>query len=200
MQFTMQKYKNTPTYNGSYSSLLYSLLETRPRPILIKLIRISDVSKILSKKGLLSRPHSIKSDMSREQRLLESILMKVRWGLIQSGVARKSIKIRNTCLFVNNKLHGQVINSKFQCESPILSSQPDTRHCPKNVADVIPILVAESHQSGSHVLTSSGVPVVEPNTSSDNLMNSCCVCFSLTLYCVRMRDNICDVTSSYLLA
>ena len=89
--------------------------------------------------------------------------MKERWGLIQSGVARKSIKIRNTRLFVNNKLHGQVINSKFQCESPILSSQPDTRHCPKNVADVIPIVVAESHQSGSHVLTSSGVPVVEPN-------------------------------------
>ena len=28
----------------------------------------------------------------------------------------------------------------------------------------------------------------------------CCVCFSLTLYYVRMRDNICDVTSSYLLA
>ena len=126
------------------------------------------MSKILSKKGLLSRPHSIKPDMSREQRLLESILMKVRWGLIQSGVARKSIKICITYLFVN-KLHGQVINSKFQCESPILSSQPDTRHCPKNV---IPILVAESHQSGSHVLTSSGVPVVEPNTSSDNLMNS----------------------------
>ena len=92
--------------------------------------------------------------------------------MIQSGVARKSIKIRNTRLFVNNKLHGQVINSKFQCESPILSSQPDTSHCPKNVADVIPIVVAESHQSGSHVLTSSGVPVVEPNTSSDNLMNS----------------------------
>ena len=150
----------------------FSLQGTRPRPILIKLIRISDVSKILSKKGLLSRPHSIKPDMSREQRLLESILMKERWGLIQSGVARKSIKIRNTRLFVNNKLHGQVINSKFQCESPILSSQPDTRQCPKNVADVIPIVVAESHQSGSHVLTSSGVPVVEPNTSSDNLMNS----------------------------
>ena len=108
----------------------------------------------------MSRPHSIKPDMSREQRLLESILMKERWGLIQSGVARKSIKIR---LFVNNKLHGQVINSKFQCESPILSSQPDTRHCPKNVADVIPIVVVESHQSGSHVLTSSGVPAVEPN-------------------------------------
>ena len=47
----------------------FSLQGTRPRPILIKLIRISNVSKILSKKGLLSRPHSIKPDMSREQRL-----------------------------------------------------------------------------------------------------------------------------------
>ena len=81
----------------------FSLQETCPRPILVRMIRISDVSKILSKKRLLSRPYSIKPDMSREQRLVESVLLKERWHLIQSGIARNSIKIRNTRLFVKNK-------------------------------------------------------------------------------------------------
>ena len=67
---------------------------------------------------LLSRPYSIKPNMSREQRLVEAVLLQERWHLIQSGVARNSIKIQNTRLFVKNKLHGQFIN---------LSSQSDTR-------------------------------------------------------------------------
>lgn len=146
----------------------FSPQETRPRPILVRMIRISDVSKILSKKRLLSRPYSIKPDMSREQRLVEAVLLQERWHLIQSGVARNSIKIRNTRLFVKNKLHGQVINSKFQCEGSNLSSQSDTSYCSKNVADVVPIVVTESHQSGSNVPTL----VADPNTSSGNLMNS----------------------------
>ena len=146
----------------------FSLQVTRPRPILVKLIRISDVSKILSKKNLLSRPYLIKPDMSWEQRLVESVLLKERWHLIQSGVARSSIKIRNTRLFVKNKLHGQVVNSKFQCEGSTLSSQLDKSYCSKNAADVVPIVV-ESHQSGSNVLTSF---VADSNTSSGNPINS----------------------------
>ena len=149
----------------------FSPQETRPRPILVRMIRISDVSKILSKKRLLSRPYSIKPDMSWEQRLVEAVLLQERWHLIKSGVARNSIKIRDTRLFVKNKLHGQVINSKFQCEleGSNLSSQSDTSCCSKNVADVVPIVVTESHQSGSNVPTTL---VADPNTSSGNLMNS----------------------------
>ena len=71
----------------------FLLQKSRPRPILIKLIRISDVSKILLKKGSLPQPYLIKPDMSLEERLIESALLKERWHLIQSGVARNSIKI-----------------------------------------------------------------------------------------------------------
>jgi len=56
----------------------FSLQKSRPRPILIKLIRISDVSKILLKKGSLPQPYRIKPDMAPQQRLIESALLKER--------------------------------------------------------------------------------------------------------------------------
>ena len=68
--------------------------KSRPRPILVRFIRIAEVTSILSRKGKLSRPYSIKPDMSYEQRLRESVIMKERWSLIQSGIDRKDIKIR----------------------------------------------------------------------------------------------------------
>ena len=85
----------------------------RPRPILVKFVRIADVAKIISKKKNLSTPLSVKPDMSHAQRLQESLLMRERWQLIQSGVSRKSIRLRGDCLYVSQKLHGRVSNSKF---------------------------------------------------------------------------------------
>ena len=69
-----------------------------PRPILVKFVRIADVTRIFSKKINLSTPFSIKPDMSRTQRLQESILMRERWHLTQSGVSRKSIRVRGDSL------------------------------------------------------------------------------------------------------
>ena len=46
----------------------YSPGSSRPRPILVKFIRISDVTNTLSKSNL-SHPYTIKPDMSREQRV-----------------------------------------------------------------------------------------------------------------------------------
>ena len=76
---------------------------TRPRPILAKFVRVADVSKIFSKKSQLSTPFFIKPDLSRFERFLQSILMQERWKLIQSGVSRKSIRIRGNSLFVSSK-------------------------------------------------------------------------------------------------
>ena len=90
---------------------------SRPRPILITFIRIADLSGILSKRGNITQPYSIKPDMSPNERLHESILLKERWNLIQSGVSRKYIRIRADCLYVRNKLHGRVCNSKFVHEA-----------------------------------------------------------------------------------
>ena len=41
---------------------------TKPRPILVHFVRMSDVSTILSKRGSLTRPYSVKPIMSKEQR------------------------------------------------------------------------------------------------------------------------------------
>ena len=85
----------------------------RPRPILIKFVRKADVTSILSKRKNLFHPYSIKPDMSPDQRLNESILLKERWSLIQSGVSRSHIRIRGNSIYVLGKLHGRVLNHKF---------------------------------------------------------------------------------------
>jgi len=85
----------------------------RPRPILVKLTRTIDVSTLLIKAKSLPKGVNIKPDMTREERLTESILLKERWSLIQSGLNRRAIKIRSNKIFVINKLHGQVVNSSF---------------------------------------------------------------------------------------
>ena len=85
----------------------------QPRPILVKFVRIADVSSILSNRGVLRPPIRIKPDMSPEERLRDSALLKERWSLIQSGVSRNDIKIRKAHLYVKNKIYGQYKNSKF---------------------------------------------------------------------------------------
>ena len=54
---------------------------TKPRPILVHFVRMSEVSNVLTKRGSLKRPHSVKPIMSKEQQKIESILLKERWNL-----------------------------------------------------------------------------------------------------------------------
>ena len=104
----------------------------RPRPILIKMIQTADVSSILANKRFLMPPLSIKPDLSPEQRLRESILLKERWKLIQDGTERKDIRIKNNGLYVHNKLYGRLVNSVFHpslndsVTSQSLTSDPST--------------------------------------------------------------------------
>ena len=90
----------------------------RPRPILVKLVRTTDVSSILSKRGTMSHPFFVKPDLSPEERLRDSILLKERWKLIEAGTMRKEIKIRKNCLYVKGTLYGKLINSNFQLSTP----------------------------------------------------------------------------------
>ena len=86
----------------------------KPRPILLRLTRTIDVSILLSKAAKsLPKGIRIKPDMTREERHIESLLLKERWSLIQSGLDRRAIRIRSDKIFVNNKLHGQVVNSSY---------------------------------------------------------------------------------------
>ena len=111
---------------------------SRPRPILVKFIRMADVTSILSKKRDLSHPYSIKPDMPHDQRLRNSIIMKERWSLIQSGVHRNRIKIKNDHLFVNNRLYGHISNNKFVLESEAFDVST------MDVAVDVPSIVEES--------------------------------------------------------
>jgi len=94
-----------------------------PRPILVKLNRTMDVSVLLTKARSLPKHIRLKPDMSPAERLVESLLLKERWSLIQSGIDRKEIKICSNKIFVKQKLHGQVINSTY---TPTQSQSHDT--------------------------------------------------------------------------
>ena len=65
----------------------------RPRRILVKLTRTSEVPSILSKSGNVRDPLHIEPDLSPQDRRIKAALMKERWKLLQSGMNRKDVKV-----------------------------------------------------------------------------------------------------------
>jgi len=111
--------------------------EGRTRPILVKMLRICDVSSVLASRRNLSSvaPNiSIKPDLSLEARRIEHVLLKERRELINSGGDKESIKLRGTILFKENQRYGEVINngSAFQLCTPAVSrvDHPDESSLP----------------------------------------------------------------------
>ena len=78
-------------------------------------------------------------EMSPTERRSESILLKERWSLIQSGVPREVIQFRGSRLLVRNKLHGRVISAgsdfSFSCHNSV--SNP--------FSSALPTVIAPSH-------------------------------------------------------
>ena len=87
---------------------------SRPRPIIAQMNSTVDVANLLAQRGSLPNNVILKPDLSQQERFTESLLMKERWKLIQSGHDRKVIKIRNSSIFVNGRLHGRVSNNSLQ--------------------------------------------------------------------------------------
>ena len=79
----------------------------RPRPLLVKLNRSADVMSLLSLKTSLPNSIVFKPDLSPQEQAINSLLLKERWLLIQSGVQRKSIKLRADSILMNGKVHGK---------------------------------------------------------------------------------------------
>ena len=82
------------------------------RPILVRFARALDATKVMSNRKKLSDIPgiSIKPQMSTHELKIESILLKERRSLLNSGTQSKQIKM-NTAkgeLLVNNTLHGRV--------------------------------------------------------------------------------------------
>ena len=58
-----------------------------------------------------------KPDLSSQERLCESLLLKERWKLIQAGTDRRHIKIRRSSLIVSGKFHAEVVINVLQFAS-----------------------------------------------------------------------------------
>ena len=104
----------------------YSESSKRPRPVLVKLSRSYDVSSILSNRQFLPKDLTIKPDLPPAERAVESLLMKERWQLIQSGQNKKDIKIYGNKLLLKGNLYGTVANSEFVRISPSNAAHQST--------------------------------------------------------------------------
>ena len=91
----------------------FSSSNNRPRPLLVKFLCVLYTNTVLSSRDKVKHPIVIKSDMTPEERKTEVILLHERWNLIQQGVDRKAIKIRNSQILVNKLLHSKVIDFKY---------------------------------------------------------------------------------------
>ena len=132
----------------------------RPRPLLVKFNRAADVSKVLSKRNRLDKSFIIKPDLSPTDRAQEALLLKERWSLIQLGHSKSEVKIRGSCIFINKKLHGQVINFMFQRYPQLGDDAPNQRtssvreeHAPV-LDDLTPSPTSVPDQSSTRVSTS----------------------------------------------
>ena len=87
---------------------LEKYIESRKRPILVKLNSAREVSTILASRPKLDKGISIKPDMAKQEREIESLIFKERRSLITSVMQSKEIKIRGKSLYVSNALYGCV--------------------------------------------------------------------------------------------
>ena len=101
--------------------------------ILVKLSRTCEVSTILASRVKLSEfpGISMKPDTTPKEREVESVLLKKRRELTNSGIESSSIKIRGNSLFVKKK-YGVVKGSTFtslitdNCLNGTITSQSQT--------------------------------------------------------------------------
>ena len=166
----------------------FSIDRRRPRPILVKLLRSSDVSNILSKISL-TLPYSIKSDLSLEERKRESDL-KERWSLIQSGNERKFIRIHNLSIFINNKLHGKLdlssnqfhccssLNTPLSSNSPLVTNSTSPNNVSSPTTSVItnstaPSIVSPPTTSNPVVPNLQSVPSIPDNVAMNPSLSAC---------------------------
>ena len=86
------------------------------RPILVKLVRSHDASSILANRHKIPArsSYAIKPLMTLEERANESTLLRERRALIESGIERKSIRLKQNSIYVNGKKHGSVTSTGFK--------------------------------------------------------------------------------------
>ena len=156
---------------------------SRPRPILVQFVRMADVTKVLVNRGKLNHPYYIKPDMTQEQRQVESVLMRIRWQLIQSGTPRQKVQIRNNRIYVDSKLHGKVVNFEFQ---PMVATS-NTRVQPP--ADTIPLDPIPQPHAQLPTLPSAATPL-------SSTMDSALTCNQSTMPSTDTHSSLLSVASN----
>ena len=110
--YRLGQYKSRPDY---------------PRPLLIKFLRSTDATYLLTITTQLEHPIYIKPDLAPLEKSNESLLLKERKSLIQKGTDRQHIKLRNSHLYVNDQLFVKVENGQLcYCSPPLLRSSSTT--------------------------------------------------------------------------
>ena len=108
-------------YNSSSSS--------RPRPILFTPNSTAQVSHVLVHRNSLPSHVSVKPDCSFSERKSERILSEW-WKLNQAGSDHHSIKLKNSALYLNGRLHGKVVNGTYSLASLLNDLAPElSNHC-----------------------------------------------------------------------
>ena len=89
-------------------------------------------------KAINPNPYWVKPDLSREDRLIESVLLKKRWDLITSGIPKKDIKLGYSGLFVKRSLNGRVVNGSYIFQSTTFTTRsPCAESMPVNSTSLI---------------------------------------------------------------
>ena len=115
---------------GKYTQSAHSV---RPRLLLVRLNKVSDVLEVLSKKSSLPNGIYIKPDLSPSDRQVEATLLMQRRALINASVARNRIRIHNNCIYIDTRCYGRVIDGTFSSNltlgdvAPALDSMGSTQ-------------------------------------------------------------------------
>ena len=103
----------------------------------------------------------VKRDLTREERLRESFLLKERFCLINTdGVSKQHIRSKGHKLFVNSRLHGEFHSDGFVASPSLADVAPSL----VNLSTKVPA-ISLSHSSSSNGLPSIYNPCVS-NTHS----------------------------------
>ena len=125
--------------------------EPRTRPLCVKFARSCDVTTVLSNRHKMSKVDHpnvfIKPFMTNAERKVESLLLKERRTLIDSGVERKQIKIRGNSLYINKTKVGSANEDIFiRCQQLQDQSHDPTPTC----RDTNNVLSATASNAANH--------------------------------------------------
>ena len=125
----------------------------RKRPLLVRLIRSCEAMHALSQGHKLSKRPGvfIKPDLSPEERSVQSLLLRERKILIDSGTDRKNIKLFGNVLFVNNQKYGVVKGLEFHRLLPVNHNTSSTSLDTVSPSTNIPTSATNAHQANSSV-------------------------------------------------